>query len=252
MTDDPVARWLKALEKRYLAELTVGEVGRALRALSSCYVERRSKLAAGGALEAAGKRAAFALFYGPIHLMITREIVRALGARDGITAIVDLGCGTGAAGAAWAVESGAARITGIDRHPWAVTEANRTYRHFRLRGRAIQTDVGRWRFRSNPGTAIVAAYAINELSNDFRASLLEQFLAVPRRGARVLVVEPIARRGASWWDDWRSAAEHTGGRADEWRFAAALPALQRELAQAAGLQPKELTARTLFIDRLAD
>ena len=54
--------WLAALDERHLANLTPSEVTRALRALSSCYVERREKLAHGGALDGAGKRAAFALF----------------------------------------------------------------------------------------------------------------------------------------------------------------------------------------------
>ncbi|MBA3888795.1 MAG: hypothetical protein H0X67_24180, partial [Acidobacteria bacterium] len=58
--------WLEALEGRHLSDLTPAEVARALRALSSCYVERRSKLARGGALDSAGKRAAFALFYAPL------------------------------------------------------------------------------------------------------------------------------------------------------------------------------------------
>jgi hypothetical protein len=61
--DARVMGWLQGLEERHLATLTPSEVARALRALSSCYVERRAKLAAGGALESAGKRAAFAQFY---------------------------------------------------------------------------------------------------------------------------------------------------------------------------------------------
>ena len=76
---DPLtSAWLEALERRHLADLTLSEVARALRALSSCYVERRDKLAEGGALSSKGKRAAFALFYGPQHLLITREILKAL------------------------------------------------------------------------------------------------------------------------------------------------------------------------------
>src|SRR4030095_473040 len=54
MTDERVTRWLRALEERHLSNLTAAEVARALRALSSCYVERRAKLATGGALETAG------------------------------------------------------------------------------------------------------------------------------------------------------------------------------------------------------
>ena len=106
---DRVASWLAALDARHLADFTPKEVARALRALSSCYVERRARLAQGGALDSAGKRAAFALFYAPLHFLVTREILRALpGALNGVREVQDVGCGTGSAGAAWALESGAA------------------------------------------------------------------------------------------------------------------------------------------------
>ena len=38
-------KWLAAAERRYLANLRVQEITRALRALSSAYVERRHKVA---------------------------------------------------------------------------------------------------------------------------------------------------------------------------------------------------------------
>src|SRR6266542_3956962 len=96
------ARWLATLEAKHLSELTFQEVARALRALSSAYVERRSKLGQGGSLSGRGKRAAFALFYGPLHYLLVDGIVRALpGATRSSGALVDLGCGTGASGAAW-------------------------------------------------------------------------------------------------------------------------------------------------------
>ena len=72
--------FLTALEERHLANLTRSEVTRALRALSSCYVERRGKLESGAPLDGAGKRAAFALFYGPLHFIIISEVLRALDA----------------------------------------------------------------------------------------------------------------------------------------------------------------------------
>jgi hypothetical protein len=61
------------------------------------------------------------------------------------------------------------------------------------------------------------------------------------------VIEPIARRVAPWWGRWEENFVARGGRADEWRFGADLPLRQRELARAAGLDPRELTARTLFL-----
>jgi hypothetical protein len=248
--DALVERWLADLEGRHLADLTLSETARALRALSSCYVERRAKLASGDALGSRGKRAAFALFYGPMHLFVTRAIVRALAsARDGVGQVVDLGCGTGAAGAAWAIESGARRITGYDRHPWAIAEANATYRHFALDGRATQRDIARVSTRGPrvKETGIIAAYAVNELPRDARAAVLTELMAAHQRGARILIVEPIARRQMPWWSEWNAAFEQAGGREDEWRLPGALPPTQQRLARAAGLDPRELTARSLWL-----
>ena len=241
-----VRDWLDRLERRHLAELTPAEVARSLRALSSCYVQRRGKLAAGGALEGRGKRAAFALFYGPLHFFVVTEIVRALGP-IGLDEIVDLGCGTGVAGAAFAIETGARRIDGIDRSAWAIAEANWTYKQLALSGRAVRGDFDRFPTRTGKGAGIVAAYTVNELSSDARTSLLADLLRAAKRGARVLIVEPIARGAAPWWDDWANAVERMGGRTDEWRFRSDLPTRQRDLARAAGLDPRELTARTLWV-----
>jgi hypothetical protein len=247
MTGDRIASWLDALERTHLADLTMTEVARALRALSSCYVERRSKLPEGAALSSRGKRAAFALFYGPVHLFVIQEIVRALRAIDGTRDIVDVGCGTGAAGVAWALESRARAIRGFDRHPWAVGESNATYRHFQLEGRASQRDVSRTRLDVDPGARVIAAYTANELNPDGRAFLLHELLRAHARGAAVLVVEPIAQRPTPWWGEWVSSLGAAGSRLDEWRFRFTLPKTQHALARAAGLNPRELTAKTLWL-----
>src|SRR5829696_5659556 len=134
MQTEQFTRWMAWLEARHLAELTFPEVSRALRALSSAYVERREKLAEGAALSGAGKRAAFALFYAPLHYLLVHHIAAALpGAARAVPTLIDLGCGTGASGAAWgrACEK-APRVLGVDRHPWAVGEAATTYRAFQL------------------------------------------------------------------------------------------------------------------------
>jgi hypothetical protein len=246
--DELVPAWLEALDARHLADLTTSEAARALRALSSCYVERRDKLASGGALDSAGKRAAFALFYSPVHFIVTREIVRAIpGATDGLRTIADVGCGTGAAGAAWALESGSVEVRGFDRSSWAAAEANWTYRTLRLRGRAVQKDVTRVPLPGRPGAATVVAYTANELPEAARASLLARLLSSHEQGTRALIIEPISRRTAPWWGEWERAIGSAGGRSDEWRFASSLPERQRGLAKAAGLDPRELTARTLYL-----
>jgi SAM-dependent methyltransferase len=245
-----IGGWLTALERRHLADLTRSEVARALRALSSCYVERRGKLASGGALESAGKRAAFALFYAPLHFLVCREIVRAIpgAAAPAPAEILDIGCGTGAAGAAWALDTGGtARLTGIDRHPWAVAEANWTFRELGLGGRAVQGDAARAKLPSGRRGGIIAAFTVNELPDATRDALLPKLIDAHARGTRVLIVEPIARRLATWWASWQRDFEAAGGHAAEWRFNVPLPALQRQLGRAAGLDPRELTARSLWL-----
>ena len=239
--------WIAELDRRHLADLTPSEVGRALRALSSCYVERRARLSTGAALEGAGKRAAFALFYAVQHFLIGREIARTLfpaGAPD-IDRIVDLGCGTGTAGAAVAQVLGNPRIEGYDVNTWAAAEANWTYRAFSIRGRATVANVRAVRL---PRQGLVfAGYAVNELSDDVRRGLLARMLEAQQRGASILIVEPIARRSNPWWAEWVDALGLRGGREDEWRFRITLPERQRALAAAAGLDVRELTARSLSL-----
>jgi hypothetical protein len=248
-TDRRFQSWLRALEQRHLATLRFAEVSRALRALSSAYVERRDRLAHGASLDGGGKRAAFALFYGPLHFLIVREILRQLGVANSPDTIADLGCGTGASGAAWAATlARPPRIVGIDRHHWAVTEAAWTYRHFGLRARTTQGDSTHVPIPTRR-TGIIAGWLANELNDDGRHALLERLLHASRQGAAVLVVEPVARRSAPWWNAWEDAFAGAGGRSEEWRFSVPLPEISRRLDRAAGLSHDELTARSLWLDR---
>jgi hypothetical protein len=250
MTVDAAVRfeaWLAALDARHLAALTPREVARALRALSSCYVERRARLAEGGAVAPAGKGVAFALYYAPIHFLTVQHVSRALRPEaPPLAELFDLGCGTGAAGAAWALDS-RARLRGVDRHPWAVAEANWTYRQLAISGRAVQGDLDAVSLPGRRDTGVLAAYAVNELGAAPRAALLDRMRRAHDRGTVILVVEPIARRMAPWWTAWAEAFAAAGGREDEWRVPAVLPDRQRALAAAAGLRPTALTARSLFL-----
>ena len=247
--DDLFRTWFAALESRQLSRLTFAEVRRGLQALSVLYVERPRGLAAGTALDGAGKRAAFALFYAPLHFLLVREIVRALGAAAPAPRLIaDLGCGTGAAGAAWATEAaGGCQISGVERSGWAVDEARWNYHILGVRGRAIRGDIGKAVLPGRRG-AILAAFTVNELDEDARPRLLERLLAAARRHARVLVIEPIARRPFPWWDAWTGAFVAAGGRADGWRFRVDLPDRLRLLDRASVLDHRELTGRSLWLD----
>lgn len=239
--------WLDDLERRHLAHLTRAELTRALRALSSAYVERRAAIARGAALEGAGKRAAFALYYAPLHFLVTREAVRALQLTGvPITRIVDAGCGTGSASVAWAVEAegSAPAIDASDRSPWAAAEAAVTFRFFGVRARAHVANIRQLPLHAGAGDAILLAYAVNELTEDDRAVLLERLCRAASRGAAILVIEPIARRMNGWWLDWSRTLR---ARDDEWRFEAPVPQRLRDIGRSAGLDPRELTARTLWL-----
>lgn len=244
---DRLLPWLAALESRHLADLRFPEVTRALRALSSAYVERRGRLKEGAALSSAGKRAAFALFYGPLHAILLEAIAGALPGASAVRGtLADLGCGTGAAGAGWATQCAEPPVLrGVDRHPWAVAEATRTYRDCGLRGRAELADLGR-----DPlpvAHAYLAAFTLNELADEPRHRLLSELLGRAERGAAVLLVEPLATRVTPWWSRELEPFRALGGRFDEWRFTRELPPLVAKLDRAAGLRHTEITGRSLWI-----
>ena len=238
-----IERWLTALEERHLADLRFSDVTRALRALSSAYVERRdSALADHKALDGAGKRAAFALYYGPIHFLLLQHIVRELNAAPTRGTVVDLGCGTGVAGAAVATSvTPALPVLGVDTHPWTLDEARFTYKSFGIRADVKRAHAARMRWPADT-SFIVAAFVVNELKSDDRNVLLREFIRL-RPDTTVLVVEPISQRISPWWDEW---TRELGARADQWRVRVDQPPIIKRLSKAAGLRPDVLTARSLF------
>jgi Methyltransferase domain len=242
---DPFPPWFEALERRHLSKLTLPEVRRSVQALSSLYVERRIRIASGSALAGAGKRAAFALFFGPLHFLLVREIVRALKASiPPQMGILDLGCGTGIAGAAWALEvMPQPHVAGVDMNSWVLEECKWTYRQLRIEGTTKKLDLADMRIPRN--TAVITAFTINELNTGERTRFHDQLLQ--RTESPVLIVEPIARKSARWWDCWAEHITRAGGRADEWRFRVPLPERLVLLDRAAGLNHSELTGRSLWL-----
>lgn len=249
--DSIEAGWLDALFARHAASLTRPELLKAIRALSARYVERRDQLATRSALDSDGKRAAFAVFYASLHYFTMQRIVREIAAPSPLATIVDLGCGTGTASAAWArsFATGPA-VRGIDRHPWAVTEAAWTWRALEVDGRARRGDMSErasLKTGLSTATAFLCAWSVNELEKDARATLLRGLIDAAERGATVLVVEPIAGSATPWWDDWSAAVTAAGGRADNWRFPADLPPPLADLDEAAGFTRNDLSAKTLYV-----
>jgi hypothetical protein len=256
--DDIERGWLAALLARHTASLTRPELLKAIRALSARYVERRADLPGRSPLDSAGKRAAFAAFYAPLHYFTVQAIVRTLPPRRAMSTIVDLGCGTGTASAAWARSlPGAPPVRGVDRHPWAVDEARWTWPALGVDGRARRGDlvealrrlVAARRGGDLSTTAILAAWSLNELDAPARDAVLPLLLTASERGATVLVAEPIANAATPWWDAWSAAVIRAGGRADHWRFPMMLPAPLADLDESAGFARQELSAKSLQLGR---
>jgi len=248
--------WLDALAARHAGAMTRPEFLKAIRALSARYVERRGAIADRSPLDSAGKRAAFAGFYAPLHFLTARAIVRALDLSAApVDTIVDLGCGTGVAGLAWATAmTPQPALVGVDASAWALAEARGNWEALGCRGRAARHDLvaeleslarARGARQAGPRLGVVLGWSLNELPAPARAGAERALFELAARGARVLVMEPIARALLPWWDAFADRAAAAGGRCDEWRFADPLPGPLAQLDRDAGFSREELTARSV-------
>jgi ubiquinone/menaquinone biosynthesis C-methylase UbiE len=161
--------------------------------------------------------------------------------------VVDVGCGTGVAGAAVASATAPpSRVLALDTHPWTLEEARFTYRAFNLDADIRRQHAAHARIPRD-ASFVVAAFVVNELREDDRREMLDTLLKSAARGVHVLVIEPISQRVSPWWPEWTVAFTKIGGRADEWRIPVELPPIVKRLARATGLRPEVLTARSLFL-----
>lgn len=239
--------WYHQLEREALADLRFAEVRRAVQAVSRLYVHARHRLPEGNVFTGRGKRAAFSLFYGPMHFAVVRELAAQLGGVQRPDTIWDLGCGTGVAGAAWATHwDPPARVRGCDTSGWAVAAARQTYDYWGVSGRAQRGPANGVPLGGSQ-TDILCAYLINELSEEERERLQEQLLAAHGKGARVLVIEPVAKRVAPWWPALCNRWAPHGARETTWILDLKLPERWHALSHAAGLDHRRTKVRTLWL-----
>lgn len=247
-------QWIAALLARHMGPFTRSEFLKAVRALSTRYVQDRARLSSRSPLDTAGKRAAFAAFFAPLHFLTVRRILDNIAPSAVPARIVDLGCGTGVASAAWcATLQPAPQVVAVDQNAWALGETRWNCRQLALdcrvrRASMVDHLLGELsRAGSLEGLAFVCAWSLNELSADARKAMLDALLEAHRRGAQVLVVEPIALTAVPWWESWTAAAHAAAGRGDDWKFAPDLPAPLAELDEAAGFHRLHLSARSLWL-----
>lgn len=226
------------------------EVRKGVQALSHLYVEgREGKDLSARAVAGRGKRGALATYYAPLHFLATHHALAALGpARLGAPArVLDLGCGTGAAGAAAAraFAEPPPRAMGVDRSGFALDEARRTWSAFGLRGQARRARLPRGLPAERARDLVVLGWCVNELSEDERAPLLEALCARLRGGTRLLLLEPLSGRVSPWWKAWREALAPLGVEPGTLRVPIARPAWVARLDRASALRHDTLGARWL-------
>ena len=249
--------WLDALVARHTASLTRPELLKAIRALSARYVERRRDLPGtiAARLRREARRVRTVLRAAPL-LHDAADRPRASGPARARRPSSIWAAAPVPASAAWARSlDPPGDLRGVDRHPWAIDEASWTWRSLGLDGRARRGDLVEDVRRLTPPrrapdlrtTAILCAWSVNELETEAREALLPLLLGAASGGATVLVVEPIARSATPWWDTWSAAITSAGGRTDNWRFPAALPAPLADLDEAAGFARNILSVKTFCV-----
>jgi len=258
MASQPAPPLAPEIEERFQAwiagsaareALSLKEVRRGVQALSARYVEGRSHDGiAPGALAGAGLRVAFASFYAPLHFRIASAAAAALPSqwRDGAERVIDLGAGTGAVGAALALACGATRVLALDRSAWALGEARRSFAALGVAGRTRRAELPAGVPRVRPGDLLCAGWTLNECPPELRARIVEQLTRALDAGARVIVLEPLARAAAPWWDELAAALAPRGFASALHKWAIERPDWIERLDQASGLDHREIGARVLW------
>jgi SAM-dependent methyltransferase len=240
-------RWLDESVGRFVPPLSFREVRKGVQALSSLYVERRAgQDLSARAVEGNAKRAALATYYGPLHFLAAWHLFDEW-VPEGYVApatLWDLGCGTGAAGAAIARRlSPIPDLVGIDRSGFALREARSTYASFGVPAKTRRGRVPAALPRPREGDFWLFGYAINEFSESDRDALLEALELAIAAGVRVLILEPLASAATRWWPAWRGPLKAMGLRCDTWKRSLARPEWISRLDRAAGLDHRVLGAR---------
>jgi hypothetical protein len=264
--------WHEDLRRRFEERLTFAEIRKGAQALADLYTRRRGRIGE-AALDGEGKRAAFALYYAPLHFLTVWHVVREIGFDQiALRRVWDLGCGTGAAGAAWGaaflesdVEAEPPAVLGLDRSGFALELAESAYEAFGLRGaarrvgleelslspragRGVKRRPGKGSLPSiHPEDVILLAWTLNELDDEVRTRFLSELAG--EGGRPLLVLEPVARQIAPWWSRWESAlgAQAFAFHSFEFRKRLELPEWIASMDKAAGLDHGELTARVLGV-----
>lgn len=240
--------WLAATVARHTADLEFRELRKGAQALSWLYVERRGEVdLAARAVDGRGKRAALASYYAPLHFLAAQHALAQIGPTrlGAVRRVFDLGCGTGATGAAVARTLDSANVVAIDRSGFALSEARHTYAAFRLLAQTRRAQLPGASPRPAAGELWVLGWAVNELDERSRNALGERLVRALESGVRVLLLEPLAGGVVPWWSEWCTELARLGVVDRESKARVALPEWVAHVDRAAGLDHRVVGARVL-------
>jgi SAM-dependent methyltransferase len=248
--------WLEDAVTRHSRELEFREIRKGVQAVSHLYVQRRDGVDLGArALEGRGKRAALATFFAPLHFLTVHHLLTEVGpARLGaVRRVLDLGCGTGAAGAAATATLAAIgtaaeppSIVGLDRSGYVLAEARHTYAHFGLVAQTLRGQMPDAIPETGAGDLLVFGWSVNELGDRARRELWETVVRALAHGARLLLLEPLAGPASPWWRAWAEGLSRLGVEEPRHKFQLVRPEWIARLDKAAGLDHRTLGARVLI------
>ena len=240
--------WLEATVARHTVDLEFRELRKGAQALSWLYVERRGEVdLAARAVEGRGKRAALASYYAPLHFLAAQHALARIGAArfGAVRRVIDLGCGTGATGAAAARMLDCADVVAIDRSGFALSEARHTYAAFGLLSHTKRAQLPSATPRPAPGEVWVLGWAVNELDDRSRNALGERIVRAIEAGVRLLLLEPLASGVVPWWSEWCAELSPFGVVDLESKARVALPEWISRVDRASGLDHRVIGARVL-------
>jgi hypothetical protein len=242
--------WLDEGVRLYSAELEFREIRKGVQALSTLYVERRDEAPFGGRpFEGRGKRAAQATYFGPLHFLAVHHALAEFGAEDlaDVRRVLDLGCGTGATGAALASTlTSRPPLLGLDRSGWALGEARRAWTSFGLRGRVRRGVLPAALPELRPGDLLALGWTVNELDDTARDKLLDRLDDALERGCGLFVAEPLSTRVSPWWPQWEERLGARGAQARVARLTVIRPPWIERLDRASALDHRTIGARALL------
>lgn len=240
---------MEAAHTRWASDLTFRELRRGVQAVSDLYVHKRKTHALSDrAADGRGKRAAFIVYYGGLHLILLQAWTAERPA-PAAERVWDLGCGPGVVGATIARWSDARALEASDRLGSHLEVAAWTARRLKVKARTRKAALpGVVRQLRGPGI-LCLGWVLNELSDPHREATVAALLGRLRAGAGLVVFSPLSLRASPWWPQLvrqvRSVRPEVD--VDEFRIQADRPPLIADLDRASRLDHSSLGARSLYV-----